>query len=622
MAKNLLRRKKAFRLQIFASLLLLLSIPLTIYNFTSNQDFDTRSSANDQVDLVQCSISFPFVSPETLESGKTVQLDISANSSDKTGAFQSISIQTDQGEILFEQDYPVPVESINERVTYSPDEIGDVQIFGQADGVLESTPCIVGINTTAIKFIRVQEVNAAPDFTSEPTAADPSNVLVPSDQYSYELTAADSDGDKINFAYSFSPRSEWLNAEVVENGDDGALKIRFSGTADTPASYLVNVFIHDGYSAHLRSQSWVISVEQSENDTPVVTVKSLSSTSINQGDNITVEWSAEDLNQITKQMLFVSKDPGNSAKWTVVDDNLAHNVNRYVYNTSALDPGTYKFIVQAVDNADEPATGTGLSPEFAVGEAPPPEPVDPSDDDSSPGDDDDGEDPDDGVVIEAAQIINISPAEGAEVINARRSITATLVAADGERVKTDSILFKLDGVDQTQNIEISEVSESEITVIYKPPEDLESGEHKVEIQFEDSGANFAEKAWTYSVRSDQSSEDTYTIFGYEIAKRTAMIILMGLAVILLALLLPWLLYLAWRKSDDDQQYESAYYIPPSNLSGRAATRYKPMVTGNPNAVPKQKPPEMQGEGIKDPSAKVAYTPKLHPKKDHGGTSVM
>lgn len=586
------RKFRKNKLPILASFLIILTIPLAVYAILNIESLDTRNQASqgDTGYASQCTITFPYVNPETIEIGKTIQIQADAFLPDEI--ISSIILINRSGETIFEKQYDKNFERITELFEYTSTEIGDIGILGTVTTELGSYPCSLSQGST----MRILAINLAPSFKTTPSTAQPSNAIKVGDSYQYQLTAEDQEEDTINYSYSFTPNADWLQKSVIEDGGDGSLVLKFAGTPDTPASYLANVFIHDGYNAHLSSQSWVISVEQKDNDIPTVTVfEPAKDIEVSQGENVKVSWETSDLNKITKYEIYLSTNPGNENTWIPIDTNLSNKVGNYIFNTSSLLPGTYQFIVKATDNFSPPATGFGLSPKIAI---------------STELTEEQPEAPDDGISLQEAQIINISPSNKSDIRNRKATISATLIAASGEKINKESILFKLDGNDLSDKLKLSDLSDSETTIIYTPEEEYTFGLHKITLSFTDSADNKIEKEWTFEIVEDDGSDDEIiTIFGYEIAKRTAMIIAGGIVIVILAIIIPWLLYLAWKGGDEDYSSEYASSTPPTTPMTNSSydsyydysskeSSYTPPESTTPTAEPT---PPIDGLGYTEPT---------------------
>jgi hypothetical protein len=172
---------------------------------------------------------------------------------------------------------------------------------------------------------------------------------------------------------------------------------------------------------------------------------------------------------------------------------------------------------------------------------------------------DDGKGPDDGVVLQEAQIVNISPSNESSIKNKNAIISATLIPSKDATIKKETIKIVFDDQDITSKTRTTQGTDNSYVLSYTPETEHKEGAHKVTVTFEDSKGNKAEKSWTFTVIPEESENtDTYNIFGFQIPKRIVWIVLAGLAILLLALIVPWLLYLAWRGTKDNDEYEITY----------------------------------------------------------------
>jgi hypothetical protein len=570
------RKSVQKRLPVLVALFLLVAIPLAVYGLATLDSFDTRNrAAEEEFTPNTCSISFPYVNPESVPVGDVVHVQVSAYIPNE--GITLIRIFNRTGDELLNKSYDGTSDKVTEIFTFTPEQIGKDNITGAVTTVEGAKPCVL----EGAASVLAVTTNLAPEFVTQPTGAKPSNAIKVNDNYEYTLQVEDAENDTINYDFSFTPDAEWLHNTVIEDGGDGKLTIKFAGVPDKPASYLANIFVHDGYTAHLRSQSWVISVEQDKNDVPKVTIyEPAKETSVTQGEVVGVAWEGTDLNKITKYELFISANPGNSNRWLPIDTSLSAKVGRYLFDTSDMLPGTYQFVVRATDNGEPTATGLSVSPKVIIGAAQPEEP--------------DEEEPDDGVVLQDPQVTNISPSNNSQVRNLHALVTATLIAGTEAKIDKESIKLVLDDKDLTEDLKVNEISESEMTITYTPEDEYRTGLHKATVSFSDSNGDKAEKSWVFTVvASEDEEEDTYNILGFEIPKRTAWILGGGIGILILALIVPWLLYLAWRGSGDS--YEEVYtktkpVLPDTSPEPDYPTFTQDLTPPPPPPAPEPEPP--------------------------------
>lgn len=554
------KEKKA--LFLIVTLLLFLSLPIMAYSLLE-RNLDTRSKAFDRLELSDnnpCIISLPNVNPYSLEVGKSVRIQIDAKYTN--AGIQKLLIMDSSGAEIYSEEFPESPLQIGTSFTFTPTKSGVIDLLGSIEKTGGGSAACKISSPFDIKGIRAIENNSSPEFTTQPSSSKPGQDIKTGVQYEYNLIAEDDDKDRINYFYSFTPRADWLKAVIVEDGSNGKLSLTFRGTSDKPASYLAHVVIHDGYSMHVRTQSWVISVSPAENDIPIIRiVDPLSATRVDSGDPINTSWNVSDLNHVSKFQLFMAKNPSNESSWIKIGEDLAYNVSKATVDTKDLSSGTYKFIVKATDNQNPPKSGIGVSPEIVISKL--------SDKDNVA---------DDEIVLPEAQVINMSPNSEDLISNSRVTVKGTIIASEDASVNEASIKFKIDDKDVTKDIKINKISSKEYTLIYQPSEDLEDGTHKAEISFSDTKDQEVKKSWEFTINSNAAdNSEVYIIFGKEISKRTMLIIGMGLLLIIFAICIPLLISLIWgtnkkepvstvytsRNVPSSNEFDNQVYIPPS-----------------------------------------------------------
>ena len=545
-------KKYAQRSIIYLTFFLLFSIPVILFGLTQD-DFDTRKRAFDDLELSEenpCLISLPNVNPYSLEINKTVTVQVDANLKDQ--GISQLQISNSLGEVIYEEEFQDSPIEIATSFPFTPETSGKVDLSGVLTKTEGGSVACQITSPYGIRGLEVVPNNRAPEFTSKPSESIPSQNIETGDRYEYTLVATDEDGDRINYSYSFTPRADWLKSTIIEDGSSGKLTIKFSGTSDKAASYLANVFIHDGYSHNLRSQSWVINVSPSENDIPIVTITDPANRlRIDKGTTFPTAWEAYDLNHILGYELFITNNPANEDTWTTIDKNIPYDTTSYNVDTSNLVPGTYKIIAKAIDNQDPPGIGKGVSPEIVISTVTDPDP------DKKP-------DTDDRVIISQPQVTNMSPLSTEEITNRRVTVRATIVASTNAQIDENTILFKLDDRDISDDIRINRISQQEYTLIYQPEQDLDSGLHKAEVTFSDTEKIETTKSWNFTIQEEErKDEDTYSIFGYDIAKNIVHIIAIGVLTVILALVTPFIIFSVWKDDKEDPERYTNRKLPPS-----------------------------------------------------------
>lgn len=539
--------KNRKRKSILLSFLLLLSIPVFVYGLLQDRNFDIRNRAFEDIEVSDrnpCVISFPNVNPYSLEIDSTFRVQVDALST--TLGIQALSIKDENGNDLLSKSYDSMPKSISESFLFTPQEAKAYEIKGiMIDLNKKSYECVIS-SPYDVNGIRAVSSNSRPIFTTLPKDSKPSQSIKTGDTYEYTLVAEDIDKDTINYSYSFTKDADWLKPTVIEDGGNGKLTIKFRGSTKEAASYLANIFIHDGYSDHLTSQSWVISVSPEENDNPQVKIiEPLQRLNITEEDTLKVSWDAQDDNHIVRFEIYVSQNPTNENTWISIDKEVPYNITSYNIDTNQLKDGTYRVIVKAVDNQKPEAVGMDISEEIIISKG-----------------QQEGKEPDDLVVIDKPQVVNFSPTSTDTVENSKTAIKASLIASESYDISEESINVLLDGSDITEEIKINKISTSEYTVIYLPENSLTEGVHKVEIKFTDTSNQEVSKSWTFTISPKEGDPDSFEIFGYYINKRVALIIAGGIALVVLAILTPVIIFAVW-KDNSEGKNEKKPTLPPT-----------------------------------------------------------
>jgi len=564
MKKRSAQRKSVPSFVMFATILVAITIPLVVMGLSSEGTFDIRNRAYEiesPTTINPCIIYFPKVNPATLEVNGNYKVSVEAISSVKD--IEGITIVNTEGETLFEKEFTSLVNSVEETFTYSPSQTGAGTISGSLRKVAGDEICLNSLVT-------VINENRAPEITSEEKDAD----ISVGDEFEYTIIAEDSDGDILNFAYSFTPRADWLKKVVIEDGSNGAIKIKLQGTPDKPASYLAHIFVHDGYGNHLNSMSWIINVNQSENDIPIVKILNPSETIVTAiGTEIYTKWLANDQNQIVKYQIYIAQDPTDSNTWEVINQNISHRIREYSVNTTGLTEGIYRLIVRATDNQNPEGIGLAVSPEITlIGE--------------------EKKEISDNIVLVKPQIINITPNNSSKVENPKPIMRATLIAGTDATIDEESISFSINNIEVKEGIRLNRISDKEITFIYQPEENLNAGIQKLILSFKDTNDNVVEKEWTFTFIDTTfvADPDIFIIFGVEINKKIVLIIGAGIVVVLLAILVPIIIYKMWSKDDSKIINKE---LPPKIPSSKTMYELKSNIN-----VPPQKKKSNQNENIK------------------------
>ncbi len=546
----LTRKKKK---NITLTFLLLLTLPIFIFSLLQNSSFDFRNKAFEEVELSEtnpCIITFPNVNPYSLEINSTVRVQVDALS--QAFSVKSINISDNIGNILITKEYTDSPKTISESFPFTPQTEKGYNLSGSmTDTNNQSYTCVIS-SPYDIKGVRAITTNSKPQFTTTPRASIPSQSIQTGVTYEYTVQAEDIDKDTINYAYSFTVGEDWLKPTVLEDGGNGKLSIKLKGSTNKAGSYMANIFIHDGYSTHLSSQSWVISVSPKENSNPSVRIiEPVSPVEIKDNKILKVRWEGEDDGEIIRYEIYISSNPTNQNTWKTINKNINPSITSYNIDFSDIADGAYRVIVRAVDNQIPAGMGMDVSEEILISTKTP-EP----------------QEPDDQILLPQPQVINMSPTSTDSINNQLPTVKASLVSSEGATINESSILIKIDNKDITKDIKINKISESEYTVIYIPEQPLTYGLHKVDLTFEDSNKSSVQKSWTFTIEGgeEEGESDYFNIFGLEIAKRTLLIVAGGIGLIVLAIVIPMVIVAIWKdgsKESEPNNYALPQSVPPT-----------------------------------------------------------
>lgn len=591
-------RKSAQISVIYLTFFLLLSIPLVVFGIL-NGSFDIRNRAFEDLDVSEenpCIISLPNVNPYTLEVGRAVTIQVDAKLSN--AIISELNITDSSGNSIYSEKFDnAPIE-IATSFKFTPMKSGVVDLLGI---IQKDSGGSVGCKISSpydVLGLRALANNSAPVFISQPSSSKPSQSIKTGTVYEYTLSAVDEDDDRVNYSYSFTPEAKWLKPTIIEDGASGKLTLKFTGSTNVPGSYLANVFIHDGYSMHLASQSWVISVSPAKNDIPVVKIiNPVSPITVVKGKNITVSWEANDLNFITKYQLYITKNYTNTNNWIPINSNIPFKTRTYSFPTSNLDTGTYKVILKAVDNQSPQVSGLAISPEIIITKSG--QPVIP---------------PNDIPIIDAPQVINMTPLSTDTITNKRVTVKASLISAEKADINEGTILFKLDRVDKTSEIKINKISPQEYTIIYQSLEDFAEGIHKAEATFKDSAGHEVTKEWTFTIQEtvDELKDETVSVFGIDLSKRILLIVGIGLVVVILAIVAPIIIFNVWKEDKMREQEEPHSNEPIKPFIQQQEPEYvePPVQAEDIREKVETQPVELPVEEVKEPVIFAAPEPVI------------
>lgn len=519
----------------------------------TTQNFIIKVSEKKQNTAPKCELIFVNHSTEKIPTGRNTEFILIGEDRDNGITDAKFTMKKDNGE---EESLSWEFDSV-EKVVLNKDsdppllyKFKDTGQYLYSAEMLDSAglKSVCATSTDRRLNIVIPGENGSPIFETDPyEQSTPSTSVLTGDDYRYDIKAKDDENDVID--YFIINENSWLNFNLNDNSA-GNFEGRFSGTPTEVGSYTVAVALNDGYHDHYSTQIWVINVSSPTNDTPEVSVVlPESNSSFAQNESLKIEWSATDNNQIVKYDVYLTTDPTDESTWKPLTTGLSHNYNSYIWNTGNTPTGQYYAVVRATDNQSPEASGIGVSGKFTItqGYQQPEEPDEPGIEESYP------------------QITNIRPSNKSTIEDDKPVISADLKASRNNTIVKNSIKLELDDKDITDQSNLEGEGKNEGSVVYKPEDPISEADHKIKVTFKDSSGKTAEKTWSFTVgieedEDDDDDKDVIKIFGFKIPRRVAMIFGIGITLLLLALLIPWLLIAAWRRSTDEDGYDP--YTPP------------------------------------------------------------
>lgn len=213
------RRKDRIKPTLIASFLVFLSIPVVLFGLTQIQNTDTRSSAQ-VVTTPNCTITFLYVDPSSLEVNKAVslQVDGSVPSQNINSVTINSTLSGQAATQIFTRTYATPAATIRENFRFTPTQLGQYSISGTVQatnsaGAVNNYQCLLANGGAANAMVVPQ--NALPTFITQPPTNQNNNLQV-GDTYQHTLQAQDTDSStSFGYSYSFTPRAPWLRATIT-----------------------------------------------------------------------------------------------------------------------------------------------------------------------------------------------------------------------------------------------------------------------------------------------------------------------------------------------------------------------------------------------------------------------
>lgn len=356
-------------------------------------------------------------------------------------------------------------------------------------------------------IILADHVNSNPTITS----AVPNTLFLIGQTFGYDVNATDADGDALTYSLTTAPSFLQINSSTGEITSKGALT--------RTGSFAVVVTVTDGNGGQTSQEFTIQVLEQPTPDPGSVVLISPTEDSVFRDDKENkIEWTMNNLSGISKIILAYSTD---AETWNEIAE-LGASTTAYIWKIENLSSGDYYIRVQIITS--DGTTYEDVSDQFSL--------INSSDEN----------------IQDSSSIIEVEPGEDSE--NKQISeIKAKLVPSQGASINKESLLVLLDDEEVTDSCQIDG---DILTCSFDEP--LSEGNHKVYMEFEDSAGKKTSKQWFFSVKGEEKESESSTNID---ANRTILIILGICGLVLLLLVIPWMLYLMWRRRNEDQTNISA-----------------------------------------------------------------
>ncbi|MBD3280013.1 hypothetical protein GF389_00630 [Candidatus Dojkabacteria bacterium] len=352
-----------------------------------------------------------------------------------------------------------------------------------------------------------EKQNNTPVITSTP----PNSNYIIGQNYSYDVNASDADGDKLTYSLGNAPDFLLINSSTGQITSKAAL--------DKVGRFGVLVYVRDGQGGTDSQQFEINVVEKPQEELPEVTITSPIADEIVVEDSVAVEWEISGIEQIVKTELFYSTD---GQSWKLIE-TLEGDARTYDWDVSEIEDGEYYLRVVVTDTDGN--TYEYVLENFSIN------------------------DPDDDDIKDAASIIDVVPEEDSE-ISSVDLIEATFVPSQNAEIVEDSLKVFLNDND------ILESCALQVDKLICNVSEIGEGKHKVELSFEDTNGERAEKSWFFDIVVADGGGDggDGDDGGLGINTSSLLIVFIVCVVALFLIIIPWMLYSIWRGSRREEEF--------------------------------------------------------------------
>ena len=408
----------------------------------------------------------------------------------------------------------------------------------------------------SLRIINIRNTNIPPQINSAPPA---DRTITVNESWQYQVQASDANGDAITFSLLNNPGFLSINAATG--------LISTNAAAKNPGTYTITIVARDTYGGSA-SQDFQLVVTAAATTPPapppppatnqngIVTIVLPVADAQLSGNKNQVAWEASDPDGIKEIRLSYSTDQAN---WKSIVA-LPGDKTSYSWDVLDLEPGDYYLRVEILDNQDKMTSA--VSGKFAIVAEP----------ENIPG------------TATKPLIISVKPEDSSNISERRPKITGDFTPPAGGMINASSFTLKIDDKELTTSCTVTVTSFS-----CTPTEDLSLGVHKVHAEVKSNDEQTASRDWTFTIITPVpvNSAATQTT-GVQLNSQLITILLIACCLLSLLLIIPWILYLMWRRRNEkiEETYAEEQTVNPAEFAtyqdylSAASTPMIPEITTN------------------------------------------
>jgi hypothetical protein len=386
-----------------------------------------------------------------------------------------------------------------------------------------------------LRIINIRNTNIPPQIVSSPPA---DRTITVNESWQYQVQASDANGDAITYSLLNNPGFLTINA--------GTGMISTNSNAKNPGTYTITVVARDSYGGTASQEFQLVVTAATVTPPPAppaapgnqagsVTIVLPVTDAELSGDKNQITWEATDPEGIKEIRISYSTD---QVEWIPIA-TLPGDKTSYNWDVLEVEAGEYYLRVEAVDNQD--AISSDMSGRFEVVSVP----------ENIPG------------TATKPLIISVRPEDGSSISERRPTITGDFTPPAGGMISATSFVLKIDEKDVS---DICTVTVSDFSCI--PEEDLSLGVHKVRAEVKSNDDQTAVREWTFTIITPAQESPVQQTSGVQVNSQLVTILLIACCLLSLLLIIPWILYVLWRRRSEEvtETYAEEQTVNPAEFA--------------------------------------------------------